>query len=52
MDDQILQTEKEISDMVESLMDPDKGHQDRGEYTFVMGDTTVSSFFAGTEYKK
>ena len=31
MDDQILETEKEISDMMESLMDPDKGHQDRGE---------------------
>lgn len=52
MDDQILETKKEITGMLESLMDPDKGHQDRGVYTFVMGDTTISSFLAGTEYKK
>lgn len=52
MDDQILETKKEISGMLESLMDPDKGHQDRGVYTFVLGDTTISSFFAGTDCKK
>lgn len=38
--DTLLGTKEEITDMLESLMDPDKGHQDRGVYTFVTGTET------------